>query len=60
MTSLAHLSGNIERSQTDVVFPDFLNSRKGKYELLLHEFIQLELHVVDTVPAGTGVMQVLL
>ena len=60
MTNLAHLSGNIEGSQTDVVFPEFLNSRKGNHELLLDEFIQFGLRVVEMVPAGTGVMQVLL
>ena len=36
--------------------PDFLSSRKGCHKLLLDEFIQLSLHMVDTVPAGTTVM----
>ena len=40
------------------VSPDFLSSRKGNHGLLLNEFIQLGLRVVDTVPAGTDVMQV--
>ena len=42
------------------VFPDFLNSQKGNFGLLLNEFIQLELRVVVTVPADTGVMRLLL
>ena len=40
--------------------PYLLCSRKGNHGLLLDECIQLGLRVVDTVPAGTGGMQVCL
>ena len=41
-------------------FPNLFGLEKRMQLVLLDAFIQLGLHVVDTVPAGTGVMQVIL